>query len=227
MSDYKQISLKSGPIMTPQKTKLLLDRMIEAARIFCLRSPILFRMATRKKIIDSNNTRYGVDSEHSFRTFTTSKGIQSIIDTSASYFKALDPDAPGADGHSQRLMRPRFLQMLTLLLSMLNNNDLQATSDLLEDTYKIRSNRAEIELLFLKVIPLTSINSKVFLQGLIPAVDQWPVPERSLMRQDEVWVDFIISLAKKGYLLPGTVDVLGHAQHSWVSKWPSEEGMSL
>lgn len=81
--------------MKPQQTKELLDQMIEAARRFCLLSPILFRMSTRLKIFSSNNTRYGVDTEHSFKTITTSAGIKEIIMMSASYYSALDPSAPG------------------------------------------------------------------------------------------------------------------------------------
>jgi hypothetical protein len=212
--------------MTAPKAKQLLDRMIEAARQFCVRSPILFRMSTRRKIINSNNTRYGVDSEQSFRTFTTSNGIKEIIMMSASYFLALDPSAPGMDNYTQRVIRPRYLQMLTLLLSLLNDDDLQATAAFLEKTYGIIPRRPDMELLFLKVIPLTSINSNVFLQGLIPAVHQWRLPERALQNESHVWAEFIKRLAKQGYLLPGTVDDLGHAYRSWVYAWP-EQGAYL
>lgn len=78
LTDYKKIILNSGPTMTPERTTELLDQMIEAARRFCVRSPILFRQSTRLKIIESNQTRYGVDNEHLFKTFTTSKGIQEL-----------------------------------------------------------------------------------------------------------------------------------------------------
>jgi hypothetical protein len=222
LAGYQQAKDISGSLMKPEELKLLLDRMIESARIFCLRSPILFRMSTRKKIIDSNNTRYGTDGEKHFRTYTTSRGIQEIIMRSGAYFAALDPNNPGGDDHTQRSMAPRYLQLLTLLLSLLNNADLEATSAFLRNTYDILPERPDIELLFLKVIPLTSINSKVFLQGLIPAVDQWTVPEHSLLHEREVWTDFIISLAKRGYLLPGTVGDLGHSRRSWVYKWPEK-----
>lgn len=78
LTDYKRIVLNNGPQTTPEKTTELLDQMIEAARRFCVRSPILFRMSTRPKIINSNDTRYGVDNEHAFKTFTASKGIQEL-----------------------------------------------------------------------------------------------------------------------------------------------------
>lgn len=78
LTDYKKIILNSGPLMTPERTTELLDQMIEAARRFCVRSPILFRQSTRLKIIESNQTRYGVDNEDLFTTFSTSKGIQQL-----------------------------------------------------------------------------------------------------------------------------------------------------
>lgn len=157
---------------------------------------------------------------------------------SASYYNSLDPSAPGMDSNTQKFIRPRFLQMLTLLLSLLNNYDLKAMAEFLERTYGIippRSEntlppytdpiiqrRADLEVLFLKVIPLTSINSKVFLQNLVPAVDQWSVPEKALANEPLVWADFLKRLARKGYLLPGTVEDLGHGEGSWITQWPTD-----
>jgi hypothetical protein len=83
-----------------------------------------------------------------------------------------------------------------------------------------------MELLFLKVIPLTSINPRVFLQGLIPAVDHWPLTKESLQNERRVWTTFIRNLAVKGYLLPGSVEDLGHQQNSWIYGWP-EEGKQI
>ena len=197
--------------------------MIEAARLFCIRSPILFRMSTRKKIIDSNDTRYGHDSESVFKTFMTSKGIQEIIMRSASYYLALDESAPGMDDDTQKEIRPRYLQMLVLLLSLLNEEDLAATAKFLKETYGLVPSRSDMELLFLKVMPLTSINAKVFLQALVPAVYAWPVPSTGDDFDPEgVWRNFVKHLAGTGYLLPGSIEELGHSRHSWVSKWPTE-----
>lgn len=53
MHDYRYIISNSGSQMTFQQTKGMLDRMIESARRFCVRSPILFRMSTRTRIINS------------------------------------------------------------------------------------------------------------------------------------------------------------------------------
>ena len=127
--------------MKPDQTKELLDQMIEAARRFCLLSPILFRMSTRPKIIVSNNTRYGVDSEYGFKTWTTSAGIKEIIMMSASYYSALDPSAPGMDDFTQKIIRPKFLQMLTLLLSLLNDHDLRAMAEFIHKTFGIVARR--------------------------------------------------------------------------------------
>ena len=74
--------------------------------------------------------------------------------------------------------------MLVLLLSLLNGHDLAEMSEFLYRTFGIVPNRPDLELLFLRVMPLTSINSKVFLQGLVPAVDGWHLPEGSAI--DEV-----------------------------------------
>jgi hypothetical protein len=195
--------------------------MIELARRFVINSPILFRMSTRMRVLDANDIRYGVDSEQGFRTFTTSKGIKQIIMMSASYFNSLDPSAPGMDDQTQRGIRPRFLQMLTLLLSLLTSTDLKEMAEFIEKTYGIQPNRHDLELLFAKVIPLTSINPKVFLQALVPVIDN----DRKVMCNGEhdykrVWGVFVQRLVCSGYLLPGTLDDLGHAQNSWVPKWP-------
>ncbi|KAK4549175.1 hypothetical protein LTR36_007633 [Oleoguttula mirabilis] len=226
MYDYRWIILNSG--LNLQQTKDLLERMIEAARRFCLNSPILFRMSTRNRIVDATNIRFGVDSEQSLETHTTSRGIQEIIMMSASYFNSLAPTAPGMDESTQRIIRPRFLQMLTLLLSLLNDRDVESIASFLEGTYGIKAARADLELLFCKVIPLTSINSTVFLKALIPAIDAVG-PNEVVIRdwsafddQKRCWNTFMRSLARKGYLLPGTLDDLGHAQSSWIMKWPDD-----
>lgn len=91
--------------------------MIEDARRLCIRSPILFRMSTRRHIVSSKNTRYGVDHGTMFQTLTTSSGIKNIISLSAAYFNSL----ASYNRQEQHLIRPRFLQMLVLLLSLLND----------------------------------------------------------------------------------------------------------
>ena len=104
--------------MTFEETKELLETMIEDARRLCIRSPILFRMSTRAKIINSDNTRYGSDHGPMFRTLTTSKGIKEIISLSSSYYNSLDPT--GEDDSTQQFIRPRFLQMMVLVRASLS-----------------------------------------------------------------------------------------------------------
>ena len=83
MINYKNLIATGGPEMTFDETRTLLDTMIEDARRLCIRSPILFRMSTRVSIINSENTRYGINLGPVFKTLTTSKGIKEIISLSA------------------------------------------------------------------------------------------------------------------------------------------------
>lgn len=147
MTNYRYLIAQGGPDMSFQEAKNLLEKMMEDARKFCLRSPILFRASTRAQIVTSRNTRYGVDhAEHYFQTLTTSEGIRETVTLSASYYNSLD-----ADPTVQKEIRPKFLQMITLLLSLLNDNDLLKIEDFLQSTYRIKAQRADLELLFLKV----------------------------------------------------------------------------
>ena len=118
--NYKHLISRGGPDMTFEETKELLETMIEDARRLCIRSPILFRMSTRARIINSDNTRYGSDQGPMFRTLTTSKGIKEIISLSSSYYNSLDPTDPtGEDDTTQQFIRPRFLQMMVLVCASL------------------------------------------------------------------------------------------------------------
>ncbi|KAL9620649.1 MAG: hypothetical protein Q9160_004785 [Pyrenula sp. 1 TL-2023] len=168
-------------------------------------------MSTRSKIINSRDTRYGIDDGSLFRTLTTSKGIRKIITLSASYYNSLDP--AGSEDTTQKMMRPRFLQMVVLLLSLLNNGDLEGISDFLEATYGLRAARRDLELLFLKVIPLISINSRVFLESMVPAFEGHPLLDeldtKSHACQSHFWNTFVCQILQADYLLPGTIDDLG------------------
>jgi len=197
----------------------LLDTMIEDARRLCVRSPILFRMSTRRHIITSKNTRYGIDDGTMFRTLTTSRGIKNIISRSAAYFNSL-PSSGGKD-KAQEMIRPRFLQMLVLLLSLLNNDDLGELGEFLETTYGIKSDRRDIELLILKVLPLRSINSKIFINSL---VDAYEGPEMGRHPKDQalIWNIFVQRLLQSGYIIPAGVENLGQDGLSWIVKWPKD-----
>ncbi len=195
--------------------------MIEDARRLCVRSPILFRMSTRRHIVSSKNTRYGVDHGLMFRTLTTSRGIKNIISLGASYFNALS--TPGNRDKSQDLIRPKFLQMLVLLLSLLNDEDLNDLKEFLQTTYRIKADRQSVELLILKVLPLMSINSTVFINAMVAAVDGFNgEPQLDTEQPDQNWAAFVQRLLHLGWVLPGTVSQLGQHDLSWIIKWPDD-----
>ena len=114
--------------------------------------------------------------------------------------------------------------MLVLLLSLLNNEDLRDIADFLESTYRLKADRIHLELLFLKVIPLVSINSKVFLKSMIPAIEGFPLNQdydNSSGHEHYCWDVFVRRILDQGYLLPGTVTDLGRDdEKSWIVKWP-------
>jgi hypothetical protein len=94
--------------------------MIGDARRLCVRNRILFRKSTRRHIISSKNTRYGVDDAD----------IKNTMSLSSSYFNSLSqPASPAEQEKMQQEIRPRFLQMLVLLLALLNDG----TSTMSED----------------------------------------------------------------------------------------------
>ena len=134
--NYRNIIAGGGPDMTYEETNGLLETMIEDARRLCIRSPILFRMSTRASIINSENTRYGINHGSVFKTLIDSKGIKEIISLSAAYYNSLDT---GSANQIQQYIRPRFLQMIVLLLSLLNNEDLAEIKQFLETTYKLKA----------------------------------------------------------------------------------------
>ena len=106
------------------------------------------------------------------------------------------------------------------LLSLLNNNDLLEVQEFVESTYKIKADRRNLEILFLKVIPLLSINPRVFLKALIPATESFPLSGDRDEDHSHIWNLFIKRILRDGYLLPGTVNDLGRECLSWLYKWP-------
>lgn len=152
-----------------------------------------------------------------FTTLTTSKGIRNIISKSSAYYTALD----SAD-KVQQLLKPRFLQMLVLLLSFLNDDDLRNIQNFLERTFHFKADRKNIELLFLKVIPFYSINSHVFLTSMVPAFEGWQPMKPDNQDQAHYWETFLSRIATMGYILPGRVDDLCRAQKSWIVQWPEQ-----
>jgi hypothetical protein len=218
----RDLIFRVGPQLGTEDTVSLLESMIEDARRLCERSPNLFRMKTRSHIINSKNTRYGIDDGRMFRTLTTSRGIREIISLSASYFNSLD----GTE-RTQQQIRPKFLQMIVLLLSLLNDDDLTQLSSFLQSTYQLRADRRHIELVILKVLPLRSINPKVFINALIKTFDDPQLPpippaEDNPKIYPAVWNKFVKTLVEYGCILPGTVSDLGQESASWAIMWPKE-----
>jgi hypothetical protein len=173
-------------------------------------------MATRSIIARSKNTRYGVSYGTVFATMTTSPGIRVFIERSVAYYTSLNDSKT-----DQETVRPKFLQMLVMLLSLLNDEDLQQISSILENTFKMPGNRKGLELLILKVLPLSSFNSKVFMEDLLAVIDigagKPQLKDRSMQR--DRWRQLQIELAQDGYLLPV------HIQHTGISEEPVADNL--
>lgn len=199
------------------ETRNLLEAMMEDVRRLCNRSSILFRMSTRVKIITSKDIRYGVNNGREFTTLTTSKGIANIINKSSSYYTSLHEVE-----QIQQLLKPRFLQMLVLLLSFLNDDDLKNIQEFLERTFHFNADRKNLELLLLKVIPFYSINSHVFLTSLVPAFEGFSPRKPDKQDHSYYWETFVSRIAAQGYILPGTPHQLCRAQKSWIMQWPEK-----
>ncbi|KPI43459.1 uncharacterized protein AB675_6973 [Cyphellophora attinorum] len=225
ISNYQQVIRRGGPDLPMAETLQLLDTLIEDARRLCIRSPVLFRMSTRKLIVASKNTRYGVDDGVMFKTLTTSTGIRNILELSASYYNSL-PDSIQGSSERQQVraeVRPRFLQMVVLLLALLNDNDLRQLEAFLETTFRIKADRQNLELLILKVLPLSSINSRIFLHALVTAVDGPLVrPSQHEDDQREIWKAFLGHILQLGYVVPGSIDEVCGPDHSWIITWPGD-----
>ena len=67
----------------------------------------------------------------------TSSGIRGIISLSSSYYNSLDSSE--TNDRTQIFIRPRFLQMLVLLQSLLNDEDLAEIQEFVESTYSLKA----------------------------------------------------------------------------------------
>jgi hypothetical protein len=108
----------------------------------------------------------------------------------------------------QTAIRARHLQILVIMLSMLTEKSIRQESESLLRDHGIDSKRPPLELLFLKVLPLSPVNSKVFLTSLVPAVLGWEVSAKVIVYEEDCWYQFLIDLAKRGYLIPCTMETL-------------------
>lgn len=76
----------------------------------------------------------------------------------------------------------------------------------------------------MEFIPLRSINSKIFINGL---VDTFGGTELTLQLKEQahVWNIFVQRLLLSGYIIPAGLKDLGQYKSSWIVKWP-EGGIS-
>jgi hypothetical protein len=206
MMNFRTIVQSGGRNVKSKDILAILDTMINDVRRLCTRSPRLFRMSTRSLIAYSKDTRYGVDYGSNFATLTTSAGIRKLIDKSSTYYLSLDEKST-----DREYIRPKFLQMIILLLSFLNNKDLGDISHVLESSFHIPGDRANLELLIMKVLPLSSISSEVFLEGLYDVYK--PPKERKedygYKLQAKIWEELQQDIAAKGYILPVYIEPSG------------------
>ena len=191
---------------------MFLNTIIEDVHVLFARSPVLLRITTRSRIYRSNETRYGISSETNFVTLTTSRVFKEILSCFASIYNSLFEQCT-----LQTQMRVPFWQTMVLLLSLLNDQDLEQVKDFLEATYSLKSSRYDVELLFVKILPLISVNSHVFINALIQTVEGHPLKDPD--KHDHIWKVFIGRILENGYVLPGNLKDLGSTPYSWSVKW--------
>jgi hypothetical protein len=211
MTNYRTIVQDGGRNIAAKEIVQILDAMINDVRRLCIRSPRLFRMSTRALIAQSTNTRYGVDYGSLFVTLTTSEGIRKLVEQSSSYYLSLNESKT-----EQAFVKPKFMQMLVMLLALLNNDDLKKITKVLESTFQIPGDRESIELIIMKVLPLGAINPEIFLQGLFEAYKPLEKKEGGyeLRLQRKIWEELQQDLANKGYLVPCVLGISGYANQT-------------
>ena len=191
----------------------------DAAMRLWASSPVLISIATRQKVLRSKNILYGSHGEERFISAATNRDL---VETLASYMDFFERLKLCLDSQGHAALLPRYLQVATLLLSLLTSKDLESLADAQNQFYGLSLRQFDIEILFLKVIPLISTSPRTFLETLIPIVDQWPVPEQSLTKLPKLWARFQRRLAEEGYLLPASSDELGFRESSWTVQWPAQ-----
>ena len=150
------------------------------------------------------------------------------ISLGASYFDSFH--SSDSRNSTQKYIRQRFLQMIVLLMSLLNDDDLQEIKNFIEDTYNLSTDRSDLEMLFLKVLPLASINPKVFLDALVYTIERHHLPSdvqpgRKTLTPEDCWKRFLVQRLHKGFLVPGSMSDLGSEYLSWLLKWPHPTGL--
>jgi hypothetical protein len=75
----------------------------------------------------------------------------------------------------------------------------------------------------LKAVPLMSINSKVFVEAMIPAIEGFPLNtdrDSSDGAHRYAWDIFVRRILDLGYLLLGGVTDLNREENFWIVEWP-------
>jgi hypothetical protein len=198
------------------ETVRILEFMIEDARRLLVRSPILNRIAPRVLIQKSLNTRYGFDTGKMFHTFTTSKGIAEMIQQAVGYFSALQSP------EEVKKIKPRFMQMVVFLLSLLNDKDLEKLRPSLEKSYNLQADRKSIELTILKVLTLHAVGPYSFLTGVLGAVrmERVEISKDTDENKSQYWDNFLGEIGRMGWLLPANGMQVGRDSGSWKMEWP-------
>jgi hypothetical protein len=201
--------------IAPEGTVKILEIMIEDARRLLIRSPILTRAAQRIVIQSSRNTRYGFDTGKMFHTFTTSRGIAEMIQQGVGYYSSLNQNSG-----EQSKIKPRFLQMVVFLLSLLNDTDLKRLESALEKSYDLKADRQSIELTVLKVLTLEAVGPYSFLTGVISAIrmQRIEITDTEEAKKKE-WDYFLGYIGRCGWLLPGPGPQVGRKVGSWKVEW--------
>ncbi|PIA89213.1 hypothetical protein CB0940_07696 [Cercospora beticola] len=219
VTQFRYLLRQPAPSMIPTYHLGLLEEMAKIARVFYTRCPLLFSMSTRECIRYGSDVSHGVDNNPGLGTICSSKDIRQVISVTTAFFNALDSRVL-TKGDVRAIVRQRFLQMMILLLSMLSEADAFHISSLLRNTYKMRTYRADLEILFLRTIPLSAVNPKVFLFYSVSAVVGQSLPD--LVGHKAYWEYLLQELAKQGYLLPvNFIELRGDTQ-TWLPTWPNE-----
>jgi hypothetical protein len=91
--------------------------------------------------------------------------------------------------------------MLVVLLSLLNDDDLESIRNYIESTFRLKGDRKSIEMLCLKVIPLMSINPKLFIMEMLRAFEGYRVYEPEEQDLANYWDEFLKRRIADQYIL--------------------------
>jgi hypothetical protein len=178
----------------------ILENMVNDVRRLYTRSPQLFRMSTRAIIARSENIRYGTDRGEYFFTLATNKHFKVLAIASSSFYLGF---INGNKSSERERLRPIFLQLFVLLLSFLGDKDLGYITNETWSCFEIAGDRECLELIIMKVLPLSSHSPPAFLEGLFAAYKPHEVKESYEMRfQPTIWKEFNFELLERGFIVP-------------------------